>query len=281
MTKPVSMITVQPETVALFISDLHLTQSRPKTTQAFLIFLQTHAMKARQLYLLGDMFEYWAGDDDITDPYNQKIVKAIRQVSDAGINVFWIAGNRDFLVGNDFACACGLKILSEPFVATIGEQRIILVHGDTQCTDDQAYMDFRSEVRAPEWQKEFLAMPLSRRKEIIEGLRSHSRKEQMSKSSELMDVNENVIGSLFKTLGTSIMIHGHTHRPARHEYQHGAHIWVRYVLPDWEVDTDPVRGGWIAVSNNGSIQHLRIDGTEIRQAPFQTYEQNVHPSNLA
>jgi UDP-2,3-diacylglucosamine hydrolase len=262
MTKLVSMVAAQPKTVALFISDLHLTQLRPKTTQAFLNFLATQAMKARKLYLLGDVFEYWAGDDDISEPYNQKIIKAIRQVSDAGIDVFWIAGNRDFLAGHDFARASGVKILSEPFDATIAGQRIILLHGDAQCTDDQAYMDFRSEVRTPEWQKKFLSMPLLRRKQIIEELRTNSRKEQMAKSSGIMDVNKNAISSLFDTTGASIMIHGHTHRPARHEYQQGAKTYVRFVLPDWELDTEPVRGGWIAICNEGTIQQIRVDGSE-------------------
>jgi UDP-2,3-diacylglucosamine hydrolase len=269
MTKPVSMVTAQPETVALFISDLHLTQSRPKTTRAFLKFLEMHAMKVRQLYLLGDVFEYWAGDDGISEPYNQKIIKAIRQVCDAGIDVFWVAGNRDFLAGHDFSRASGLKILSEPFIATISGQRIILVHGDAQCTDDQAYMDFRAEVRKPEWQKKFLSMPLLRRKQIIEELRINSRKEQMEKSSEIMDVNEIAIGSLFNTTGASIMIHGHTHRPARHEYKEGTNTSIRYVLPDWEMDTEPVRGGWIAISNEGEIRQIGIDGSSVPPAPLQ------------
>lgn len=270
MIKPVTMVKAQPKVVALFISDLHLTPSRPKTVQAFLDFLQVHAMKVRELYLLGDVFEYWAGDDAVSEPFNQQMVKAIRQVSDAGINVFWIAGNRDFLVGSKFADASGIRFLSDPFIATITGQRILLTHGDAQCTDDQTYMDFRAEVRKPEWQKKFLAMPLARRKEIIEGLRSNSRKEQMSKSSEVMDVNDNAIGSLFKSTDTSIMIHGHTHRPACHKYQHGTSNWLRYVLPDWEVDSEPVRGGWIAVTDEGAIQRIAIDGSEICQAPFQT-----------
>jgi UDP-2,3-diacylglucosamine hydrolase len=254
----------QSDQVALFISDLHLQESLPCTTQAFVHFLGNHAIHARQLYLLGDLFEYWAGDDDLGTPYNKKIAEAIRRVSDAGIEVFWIAGNRDFLVGKGFAHDAGLTLLPDPSVVTIAGQQIVLAHGDAQCTDDVSYMAFRNMVRQPEWQEQFLMQSLSARKAIIEGARAESRSSQRTKSMEIMDVNTAAISSLFDTTETSLMIHGHTHRPARHEYPHKGSMRVRYVLPDWECDIEPTRGGWIAVESNGSIKRFDINGTELQ-----------------
>ena len=252
----------QPEMVALFISDLHLHAALPRTTQAFFDFLRQHAMQARQLYLLGDIFEYWAGDDDIPCPFNQSVIAAIRAVSDSGIDVFWIAGNRDFLAGPDFAKASGATFLPDPFVATIAEQRITLTHGDALCTDDLAYMAFRNQVREQTWQAQFLAMPLAQRKTIIEGLRNDSRHQQQSKSHTIMDVNAAAIDSLLGSNSTSIMIHGHTHRPACHVVGHSDHPHTRYVLPDWECDIPLQRGGWIGIDTTGAIRRFALDGTE-------------------
>jgi UDP-2,3-diacylglucosamine hydrolase len=248
----------QPEAVALFVSDVHLQASLPRTTAAFIALLRQRAMRVRQLYLLGDLFEYWAGDDDIATPYHRHIVDAIRAVSDAGVAVYWIAGNRDFLVGDSFAQATGAMLLEEPFVTTIAGHRIVLAHGDAQCTDDLPYMAFRAQVREPQWQRQFLAMPLAQRKAIIEGLRNDSREAQRSKSYEIMDVNAGAIAALFDATDASVMIHGHTHRPARHE--HGAHgnRRMRYVLPDWDCDAEPPRGGWLEIDALGDIRRCDI-----------------------
>ena len=262
MKLAVSAVKAQPEMVALFISDLHLHAALPRTTQAFFDFLRQYAMQAQQLYLLGDIFEYWAGDDDIASPFNQRVIAAIRAVSDAGVAAFWMAGNRDFLVGADFAKASGATLLPDPFVATIAGQRITLAHGDAQCTDDLAYMAFRRQVREQAWQAQFLAMPLAQRKTIIEGLRNDSRHQQQSKSYAIMDVNAATIDSLLGSTGTSIMIHGHTHRPARHVATQGEHPHIRYVLPDWECDTSIQRGGWIGIDTMGNIRRFALDGTE-------------------
>lgn len=253
----------QSDQVALFVSDLHLQESHPLTTQAFIDFLQQRAIHAQQLYLLGDLFEYWAGDDDLAAPYNKKVVDAIRRVSDAGVEVFWIAGNRDFLVGADFARAAGTTLLPDPFVATIAGQRIVLAHGDAQCTDDVSYMAFRGQVRQADWQRQFLAQPLAQRKAIIDGMRMESRAAQQSKAMDIMDVNAAAIASLFQSTGTSCMIHGHTHRPARHAYHDNGGMRVRYVLPDWEFDTRPVRGGWIGIDRNGAVKRYGWDGAEL------------------
>ncbi len=247
---------------ALFISDLHLQRSHPRTSAAFLCFLEHHAQHAQALYLLGDLFEYWAGDDDLEDPFNAHMTAALRAVSDAGVHVCWIAGNRDFLVGAGFAAAAGATLLNEPHVTTIAGQRIVLLHGDAECTKDVAYMEFRAMVRQPAWQQQFLAMPLSQRKAIIDGLRQNSREHNGVKSMEIMDVTPEAVAQVFAEQASTIMIHGHTHRPALHEVD-GT---LRYVLPDWEcdvVDRQSVRGGWIAIDSHGVITRHALDGAVI------------------
>lgn len=218
-------------------------------------------MAARELYLLGDLFEYWAGDDDLDSPFNQSVIDAIRAVSDAGVAVYWIAGNRDFLVGERFAQAAGLTLLAEPHVAVIGGRRIALVHGDAECTDDVSYMAFRQRVRDPAWQQQFLAMPLAQRKAIIAGLREGSREAHTGKTMAIMDVTPAAIDALHTTTGADTIIHGHTHRPALHE--DGARR--RYVLPDWELDAEPPSGGWIAIDEAGNITRHDITGGQVRR----------------
>lgn len=252
----------QSETVALFVSDVHLHDALPRTTQAFIEFLEGPARNARRLYLLGDLFEYWAGDDDIDTPYHRRIAQSLRAVSDAGVAVFWIAGNRDFLVGQGFASEAALTLLTDPHVEDIAGTRIVLAHGDAQCTDDQAYMAFRAQVRQPQWQAQFLAQPLSKRKAIIEGMRTGSREAQRLKSYEIMDVNPAAIRSLFESTGARIMIHGHTHRPATHIHDMNGVSCMRHVLPDWDCDTDRPRGGWLALDNRGEAKRFGVDGRE-------------------
>ena len=244
---------------ALFISDLHLQSSHPRTSAAFLSFLEHHAQYAQALYLLGDLFEYWAGDDDLEDPFNARMTAAIRAVSDAGVHVYWIAGNRDFLVGSGFAAAAGATLLSEPHVATIAGRRIVLLHGDAECTKDVQYMEFRAMVRQPAWQQQFLSMPLAQRKAIIDGLRQSSRAHNGEKSMDIMDVTPDAVAQVFAEQASTIMIHGHTHRPAVHQVDDT----LRYVLPDWECDvTAPQqpRGGWIAIDARGNITRHDLSG---------------------
>jgi UDP-2,3-diacylglucosamine hydrolase len=247
--------------LALFISDLHLQESHPRTLDAFLGFLREHASRAEALYLLGDIFEYWAGDDDLDSPFHQQIIKALRALADRGVAVYWMAGNRDFLVGQDFARAAGLRLLPDPYVADFGGQTVALVHGDAQCTDDHKYMAFRAQVRDPAWQRQFLAMPLAQRKAIIAGLREGSRQSHGEKSYEIMDVTADAVSALHDASGAEVIIHGHTHRPALHlDAQTGRR---RYVLPDWELDTEPQRGGWIAIDEHGNITRYGIDGQPV------------------
>lgn len=159
----------------LFISDLHLCPSRPHITRIFHEFLAGPAQQADSLYILGDLFEYWAGDDDLDDPFNAINCAALRALSDSGVPVFFMAGNRDFLAGEGFAHAAGLSLLPEPAVVDIHGEPTLLMHGDTLCIDDDAYQAFRAEVRSPDWQQAFLALPLTRRKSQIELLRREKR----------------------------------------------------------------------------------------------------------
>lgn len=256
----------QPTTVALFVSDVHLQQELPKTTQAFLRFLKEQAATTRQLYLLGDLFEYWAGDDDRHDPYHQKILKALKALTDQGVELFWIAGNRDFLVGESLANEVGMQRLPDPCVINLCGQRIILSHGDAYCTDDHAYQAFRRQVRDPAWQQTFLQQSLVARTQVIQGLRMQSQAAQREKSMDIMDVNPAAIDRLFAHSDAALMIHGHTHRPARHLTHQDGRLQVRYVLPDWEHDSQPVRGGWIALDEDGRLHRHDWDGREIRES---------------
>ena len=253
----------QPTMVALFVSDLHLSPDTPNTLAAFFSFLQNEAVHATQLYLLGDLFEYWPGDDDVDSPFPQQVCQALKRVSDKGTKIFWLSGNRDFLVGPAFAAAAGLTLVNEPHVADIAGKKILLVHGDAQCTDDTAYMAFRTQVRNPEWQAAFLARPLAERKSIIAGMREDSRAAQKEKSMAIMDVNLAQIAALFKTHQVNLLIHGHTHRPDIHHTLEG----VRYVLPDWDCEAsesiepiaaDKRRGGWLALDSTGELHAIRV-----------------------
>ena len=242
-------MTTPERTFALFVSDLHLQVSHPRTAEAFFRFLAERASHAERLYLLGDIFEYWAGDDDLAEPFHQQVIGAIRAVSDAGTAVYWLAGNRDFLVGPGLAEAAGLSLLEEPHLIAAGGKRAVLVHGDAQCTADLKYMAFRAQVRDKQWQQQFLGMPLAQRKAIIAGLREGSREAQAGKSYEIMDVAPSAVDALFATTESDVIIHGHTHRPAVHDTDGK----LRYVLPDWELDAEPTRGGWIELAADGTI----------------------------
>jgi len=254
----------QPATVAFFISDLHLQAALPRTTQAFFDFLEQQARHAAQLYLLGDIFEYWAGDDDIDTPYQRSIVDALHDIAQRGVQLFWIAGNRDFLAGAAFAKAAGLTILEDPHVITLAGRAITLAHGDAQCTDDTAYMAFRAQVRQTAWQQQFLSMPLVQRKAIIEGVRKTSQDAGKEKTADIMDVNADAIADLFERTGTQVLIHGHTHRPALHVGNDDGRL--RYVLPDWEYDVAPVRGGWISLTADGELHRFDATGLELTSA---------------
>lgn len=245
----------QPQTAALFVSDIHLCPQMPKTAAAFFRFLHEQARHTQALYLLGDIFEYWAGDDDIDAPFNRSVVDALRALADAGVALYWMAGNRDFLAGEGFARATGATLLPDPHVADVSGQRVLLLHGDAQCTDDHDYMTFRAQVRNPDWQRAFLAKPLAERKAIIEGMREGSRDAQREKTMAIMDVNPGAIARLFAEHRVSLMIHGHTHRPGTHQHDSG----VRHVLTDWDCDGPVLRGGWLAADDSGRLSRHAPD----------------------
>ena len=217
----------------LFISDLHLCPSRPAATELFLSFIAGPAAQADALYILGDLFEYWAGDDHLGDPFNARVCAAIKAVVDRGIPVFFLAGNRDFLVGQGFADACGATLMTEPVIRNIAGKSALLLHGDTLCTDDVDYQNFRAMVRAPQWRDEFLSRPLAERIAVIEGLRKRSKAEKQRKPMALMDTNNDAVAATFRELGVARMIHGHTHRLSRHRHVIDGKPCQRWVLGDW------------------------------------------------
>jgi UDP-2,3-diacylglucosamine hydrolase len=232
----------------LFISDLHLTRERPETTALFQRFLHEIAPTADALYILGDLFEYWAGDDDLAEPFNAESAGALRIVSDRGVPIFFMHGNRDFLIGDGFAEAAGLKILRDPTLMSLHGTPTLLMHGDTLCTDDVKYQAFRAQVRDPAWQKDFLAKPLAIRKAMIADVRDQSRRAMKEKPLEIMDVNLNAVADAFGKHGYPRMIHGHTHRPAHHRQDVDGTLCERWVLTDWYS-----RGGYLEVSGAGCL----------------------------
>jgi len=217
----------------LFISDLHLSPARPGIAKLFLGFLKGPARDGDVLYILGDLFEYWAGDDDLADPFNRDIGEALAECTASGTRVSFMRGNRDFLIGRAFAINCGIELIEDPFAATLDDRTVMLSHGDELCTDDAAYLAFRSQVRSTSWAEAFLARPLIERKNEIEALRVRSEREKRSKPAAIMDVNEAAVSGFFRRHDCDRLIHGHTHRPGVHVYQLDGRRRERWVLADW------------------------------------------------
>lgn len=220
----------------LFISDLHLSKEAPQTAALFFAFLEGQARSAGHLTILGDLFDAWAGDDDLTDPFNARIVAALRATRQAGVALSFMAGNRDFLIGADFAAATGGELLPDPCLREITGARTLLTHGDTLCTDDADYQRFRAAVRTPQWRADFLARPLAGRKAEIEALRRRSEAEKRMKPMALMDVNPAAVASALSESGAQAMIHGHTHRRGQHVLALGARDCRRWALGDWQAE---------------------------------------------
>ena len=218
---------------ALFVSDLHLTPQRPAMADAFMRLLRADARRAQRLYILGDMFDYWIGDDDLAAPFHAGIAAELAALGACGCRVFFMPGNRDFLLGERFAAAAGLDILPDPTVVELAGTPTLLLHGDTLCLDDVDYQAFRAKVHAPAWQQQFLRQPLEERRRIALGLRADSESSQKRKSDEIMDVAPRAVEQAFRDCGCSRMIHGHTHRPARHEHRVDGRLCERWVLADW------------------------------------------------
>ena len=217
---------------ALFISDLHLHAERPDGIEHFQQFMRTDARSASALYILGDLFEAWIGDDD-TDPGHAPIITALADLRREGVPCYFMHGNRDFLVGKRFAAATGCVLLDEWHVIDIAGQRAVLTHGDLLCTDDTAYQELRRVVRNPSWQREFLAKSLDERRAIVTDLRERSKTETAEKPAEIMDVNQAAVEATLEEHGVDILLHGHTHRPAVHEFVMDNAPATRIVLGDW------------------------------------------------
>jgi UDP-2,3-diacylglucosamine hydrolase len=217
----------------LFVSDLHLAAERPAATQAFFSLLSGPAREADALYILGDLFEYWAGDDDLREPFNSSVTGALHSLSDAGVPVYFLQGNRDFLAQHKFARAAGLTLIGDPTVVDLYGTRTVLLHGDTLCTDDKRYQAFRRRVRSAWFQRLLLLTPLSFRRKLIERTRRVSELEKRVKNMNIMDVNARAVEQTFRELGAGRIIHGHTHRPARHLHEVDGATRERWVLSDW------------------------------------------------
>ena len=217
----------------LFISDLHLSPDEPTVVEAFQAFLSGPARGVDALYILGDLFEYWAGDDDLADPFNARIGADLAALAASGVQVFFMRGNRDFLVGEAFAKAASLTLLEDPTCIMIEGVSTLLMHGDTMCTDDVAYQAFRAQVRDGAWQTQFLAQPLAVRKRIIAGLRVQSEAAKGQKPMAIMDVHPDAVIAVLRDHHAQRLIHGHTHRPARHSVSVDGRTCERWVLADW------------------------------------------------
>jgi len=221
----------------LFISDLHLHPSRPKITSLFLEFLRVEAAEAEALYILGDLFEAWVGDDDDIE-LAQSVRRALRELSESGVPVFVMRGNRDFLFGPGFAADTGAKLLPDPCVISLYEQPTLLMHGDLLCSDDVKYLAFREQVRDPAWQQRFLAQSLSARHLFAEQARAASQQHQAGLREEgaldaITDVNPDTVNDTMTQFGITRLIHGHTHRPAIHSLRCAGRSAQRIVLGDW------------------------------------------------
>jgi UDP-2,3-diacylglucosamine hydrolase len=217
----------------LFISDLHLCAKQPHCAQVFLHFMQRIAPKAEALYILGDLFEYWAGDDDLDDPFHRQVTHAMRTLTESGTRLFVIHGNRDLLMGKALEQASGATLLADPTLLDLYGKPTLLSHGDALCTDDVAYQTWRNQVHEAGWQQLFLAQPLAQRKTQIELLRMRSENEKQSKSSAIMDVNAEAVAELLREHGYPRLIHGHTHRPTHILHHLDGYTCERWVLGDW------------------------------------------------
>jgi UDP-2,3-diacylglucosamine hydrolase len=216
----------------LFISDLHLHAERPAGIERFLRFMRDEAAHADALYILGDLFEAWVGDDD-TDPTHAPIIAALAGLREHDVPCYFLHGNRDFLIGPQFALATGCRLLDEWHVARIAGRRVLLTHGDLLCTDDEPYMELRATVRDPVWQRDFLAKPLQERRAIADALRARSQTETASKPAEIMDVNAKAVIRALGEHRVDVLLHGHTHRPAVHELTVAGRPATRIVLGAW------------------------------------------------
>lgn len=228
-------------THSLFISDLHLSADQPHSMAEFRQFITGIAPHADALYILGDLFEYWAGDDHLEDPFHAEVAAALASLAHHRTPVYLLRGNRDLLMGQVLAEACHATLLDDPVQIDLYGVPTLLTHGDTLCTDDLEYQRYRAMVRDEEFQRRFLAQPLMERKEYIAGLRARSMAEKQVKDEAVMDVNDEAVAALLREFDYPRLIHGHTHRPARHEHLVDGHRCERWVLADWHEQGSALR----------------------------------------
>ena len=236
----------------LLISDLHLEEKRPDITRAFLLFLATRARQAEALYILGDFFEVWIGDDGMT-PFQHEIAGALRELSEAGTRIYLMHGNRDFLIGKRFCREAGCILLSDPHKVQMNGEPVLLMHGDSLCTLDVGYMKLRRWLRNPLSLLILRNLPLSTRQKLARKLRNESRAQTRMKASEIVDVTPQKVIKVMAAHGVRTLIHGHTHRPAVHNLEVNGQPARRIVLGDWD------HQGWA----------LQVDETGFNQAPFE------------
>ena len=233
----------------LLISDLHLAAERPQITAQFLRFTGDIAPQAAALYILGDLFEYWAGDDD-PDPLGAQTAAALATLAGRGTRVFLMQGNRDVLLSRAFAARSSATLLDDPLLADLHGTPTLLTHGDALCTGDADYQRFRAYARDPGNQAKFLAQPLAARREQMLGMRAQSEASKQQKSEAIMDVTPAAVDDLLRRHGYPRLIHGHTHRPARHVHAIDGHRCERWVLNDWYE-----RGGYLLCDATGCKMH--------------------------
>ena len=231
---------------SIFVSDLHLSPERPRINQVFFDFAAGIAARAESLYVLGDLFEYWVGDDDVADPFNASVADAFAALSGKGVRVRLMQGNRDVLLGEAFARRCGADLMADPVLLDLHGTRTLVMHGDTLCTDDVEYQKFRLYARDPENQRRFLSQPLAARRAQMLGMRADSEKHKQGASAEIMDVAQATVEQVLREHGYPRLIHGHTHRPARHVHTVDGHRCERWVLNDWYQ-----RGGYLHCDTSG------------------------------
>ncbi|MCH8136663.1 MAG: UDP-2,3-diacylglucosamine diphosphatase [Proteobacteria bacterium] len=244
----------------LFISDLHLQESRPDITATLLHFLKANQGQSDALFILGDLFEVWIGDDDVSE-LKSTIARALAAFNRAGSWIFIAHGNRDFLIGPDYAEQCGATLIEDPYILSSESDSVVLLHGDQLCIDDSEYMKFRNQVRDPDWQREFLAKSLDFRRAFASQARQQSQSAIADNPIEIMDVNQNEVLQLLNRSQQTTIIHGHTHRPEIHQIQLDSPICERdeakrIVLGDWD------QRGWFA--------ELNPDGISLQNFPLQT-----------
>lgn len=252
---PVPALAADVDVIALrdplFISDLHLSEAQPATLERFLRFTREVAATHSELVILGDLFEYWAGDDDLDSGIGRPVADALRAIAEQGVAVFLMHGNRDLLLGRAFAEAARATLLGDPTRATLPDGTVLLAHGDTYCTRDADYQRFRAQVRDPDWQRGFLARSLGERRAFIGAARAASESVRKAKPMDIMDVTPEAIDAALHAAGLATMIHGHTHRPAVHRWTLDGRAAERWVLPDWDFDAAPARGGYLVLERAG------------------------------